>query len=1130
MAQILGFAAPLLPFPYNIAAAVGSALLTPQEVREGPRLEEAPTNPASNGAPLPILIGNGKLEGRPVEAGALREESDTQSAGKGSLFGGPKVKTYSYYRTILYLCGDAAGDHPIDGVQQIYLGGQLEVDLRPENDGPVTNGHSYRVLFGDEDQLADEELIAELGEGKVPAYRGVWGVIFYDLDVTPYGGAIPPCHVVALSNATPSYPKFPVTEPSGVVTLRSFTPDLFRPYVLASGLTAAAGERLAKYDKHSGALLQSANVATDYSPTSSGAQQDCIVLANGDPVLVGTKPPFVEGVVIRLDADSLAEVGRVGSGTSQPSERSLAVQQIPPLPAAPQPIGWHGVFFEGRFSGYTGKVSYLYFPFNGAPLRLGGGTLDNEGIGAIDLAGKVWIPSQGTLTEYLFSIGDGGQFNAVAGATYDYSGDFSACRNITYWPQTNSLALLGSNGKVIVYDIDEAAVVETHQLPAAAVDGNNADWMNWRTTPWVSSRFQGYNGGYALNLLSGEIVSFANSDYGVIASGASDWNNVLFEPETETLWCARESAPNPSQRFRRPRLAGDAVTLKTALDRISEIVFESSGDYDFTAQTQELFGFQVTQPMKAYEAMAPLLAAFGCDVVEIDGTMTGVNRGGALARTLELDDLGASASNDFPEILDFDEIDPDSLPKRMEARFIHAERDYEYGLVPFQITPEEAPSKSAEQYDWPIGFADDETPRTLVLRKLIETRTNARRGKWSTMTCHAALIASDVVAVPDAAGALHRLRIDRIERGMNDVIRMEGVKDLAEVYSLSAEGTVEQANVFTGQALKYRPAVRLLLLDIPLLRPQDDGQIGPYAAVWRRSSAGSFGGAAIQKSPDGGGDTWIEVGTIAGEAAGGFASTALGDTDRPYVFDDDNTLDVTVENGLALENKSDSELLGQWANLIALVPKANSDRAELVQFGTATQLADYTWRLSHLLRGRLGTEQNTGLHAAGDLWVMLTDRNVAPLSQPLAEAGAATLWRAVALGQSVPEFEEIAFTNTGKRLWPYAPYDLAGVRDGSNNLTVSFETRSRTTPAPFLNHPVGEDSESYVMEILGGSPETVLRTVTGSSTSLGYTAAQQTADGLTPGDPVKVRVSQVNATLAGIAGQDGRGYGATATV
>jgi hypothetical protein len=107
---------------------------------------------------------------------------------------------------------------------------------------------------------------------------------------------------------------------------------------------------------------------------------------------------------------------------------------------------------------------------------------------------------------------------------------------------------------------------------------------------------------------------------------------------------------------------------------------------------------------------------------------------------------------------------------------------------------------------------------------------------------------------------------------------------------------------------------------------------------------------------------------------------------------------------------------------------------------------------------------------------------------------------------------------------PFGPSYVAGSRDGSDNLTITWERRSRAIVSPFdLNSsPVLEISENYEIDILDTG--TVVRTIeVSAATTTTYTAAQQTTDGLTPGDPVDLEIYQMSDVV-------GRGNKTEATI
>jgi hypothetical protein len=103
-------------------------------------------------------------------------------------------------------------------------------------------------------------------------------------------------------------------------------------------------------------------------------------------------------------------------------------------------------------------------------------------------------------------------------------------------------------------------------------------------------------------------------------------------------------------------------------------------------------------------------------------------------------------------------------------------------------------------------------------------------------------------------------------------------------------------------------------------------------------------------------------------------------------------------------------------------------------------------------------------------------------------------------------------------LKPVSPNNLRATRDGSNNVTLTWDRRTRYLPryggAGGSYTPLGEDSERYEVDVYAsGAYAAVLRTISSTSETASYTAAQQTADGLTPGNPVFVRVYQLGAAI-----------------
>lgn len=226
------------------------------------------------------------------------------------------------------------------------------------------------------------------------------------------------------------------------------------------------------------------------------------------------------------------------------------------------------------------------------------------------------------------------------------------------------------------------------------------------------------------------------------------------------------------------------------------------------------------------------------------------------------------------------------------------------------------------------------------------------------------------------------------------------------------------------------------------------------------------------------------------------------------VFDRDGFFDVTVISGTPTTAASEL-IVRNGANLVAM-------GKEILHFQNAEDLGDNVFRLSNLLRGRLGTEQQMNSHAANELVYFLTTDTTRRYQGELADISSVRFWKIVGIGQLLESRAAISAVNTGESLKPWAPVRIAGTRDGSNNLTITWVPRSRIGHQRLLvaPPPVGEDTEEYRVEILDSDGD-VVRTFNPATNSQEYTAAEQTTDTFTPGDPILVRIGQVSAAYPG---------------
>ena len=195
---------------------------------------------------------------------------------------------------------------------------------------------------------------------------------------------------------------------------------------------------------------------------------------------------------------------------------------------------------------------------------------------------------------------------------------------------------------------------------------------------------------------------------------------------------------------------------------------------------------------------------------------------------------------------------------------------------------------------------------------------------------------------------------------------------------------------------------------------------------------------------------------------------------------------------------------------------------EIIAYQTATLVAPRTYTLSKLLRGLRDTTAAMSSHSIGDRAVVLNGATPF-VEMPLYAVGSTRYTKAVAASGNIVDVTAVSAVFTGASVRPFAPCHVAGTRDGSNNLTLTWVRRTRALVRMFTTSvvPTLGEAESYEIDVVLAG--VVVRTLTATSPTVAYSAANQTTDGITPGDPVIVRVYQISEMV-------GRGNPAEETV
>lgn len=526
--------------------------------------------------------------------------------------------------------------------------------------------------------------------------------------------------------------------------------------------------------------------------------------------------------------------------------------------------------------------------------------------------------------------------------------------------------------------------------------------------------------------------------------------------------------------------------------------------------TDQVRGYAISGSSNGAGALAPLAMAYHFDVAEHAGQIRCIKRGRSMKGTIPIGQLGGRDPSGTPiEPINFSTQSAVGLPREITVQFADVDLDYQPNAQ--RAFRDRGDVQANEAVQVPLALTADEGRK--IADRLLWSPWTARRGATtSTNDRWIRRGPGDVLGIP-VAGQILPYRLIKVIRGDNGVIEWELQRDDTQVYESNATGTQGHSN---DNPLLLPGETKLSLIDCPILQDNDDNT-GFYWAVTAVNEG--WRGASIRRSVDGG-TTYGHMSDVGIRTRIGTVSSALPSGPTAY-WDDGNTLTVVLDYaGHTLESRDDAAVLA-GANAIWLGP-ATGQGGEVLQFGTATLIAPQTYQLSHLLRGRLGTEANVGTHGSNERMVFLSSATVGRSDFGAGDWNASRLYKPVSHLVSIDDTASQSFTNTGVGKKPYSPVHIAGTRDGSNNLTVTWVRRSRLRSAGLAGPvPLGEVTEAYEVDIVVAS--VVVRTIASTTPTITYTAAQQTTDGITPGNPVTLRVYQISDVA-------GRGFPGNATV
>jgi hypothetical protein len=511
--------------------------------------------------------------------------------------------------------------------------------------------------------------------------------------------------------------------------------------------------------------------------------------------------------------------------------------------------------------------------------------------------------------------------------------------------------------------------------------------------------------------------------------------------------------------------------------------------YDTGALAGMLGGFLIDRVLSAREALQPLQLAFFVDTRESEGLVVFTHRGQSdIAAELAPDDLVESRPG--AALVTLTRAQETDLPSAAKLTFISAAGSYDAAV-------EEARRLAGHSgriavADLPLVL-DAEQAAEMAEVWLFEAWAARERGAFSLPPSWLALEPGDIVSYA-ADGRSRLLRITEIgEHGARE-IEARGIDP--EVYTGSPPAP--RPPPIAPPVLVGQPFV--LFLDLPLLtgsEPPHAGYVSALQSPWpgaiafyRSPETSSFLLKALAVAP-----------AVTGVTLDDLPAGPISRLDRAGAFR------VQLDGGMLASATGLAVLAG--ANIAAI---ENADGEwEVLQFQSAVLTAPSTYRLSLLLRGQAGTEGAMRAPVATGARFVLLDGALARVDMGPDEVGLDYTWRCGPASRNIGDASYLETTHAfrGLGLRPLSPMHIRGVRSGGD-LAVSWVRRTRIGGDTWdsVDVPLAEEVERYEVDILDG-PD-VVRTLSSTTPSLTYTAAEQTADFGAPQSSLDLRVYQTS--------------------
>jgi hypothetical protein len=657
-------------------------------------------------------------------------------------------------------------------------------------------------------------------------------------------------------------------------------------------------------------------------------------------------------------------------------------------------------------------------------------------------------------------------------------------------PSTGSLAICGvMDGKFAIVMQDGS----TFRIYTVEINANTLSFVFVGST--AGSGVYGFNKNGFWKMLGNSIIEQYSPSlelkFSILTNAYIRDNIYAFNNDIISCLKQNSSAEGEHRNYAIKRVE-NLVSLSSIVESetlLSKIL--SPADVVVSDLSDSVFGYRVASAGSIRNGIEPLRGAWPFDVIQDGYKIRYRRRGTASVATIEIGELGLEQ-----QIQESREMDS-QLPRKVIIKHIDYSRDYDPNEQSDQR--ENVDTVNTLSMDLPVVLSPTEAKR--VAQKLLYLYWLERSDfSFVLPPTYQYLQPSDVVTI-DAGYASYEIRISTIKYTQEGKLECIGKPNSVSVYTSIAD---TDGGLNPPVTIPLAGPSQEVLIDAPIIDESMQNAPG-FSAFMSGITSGWPGGSLFVTNDNG--QTWQALQSFVGKGTFGLVSGSLS-ANAGTQIQKGGSIIVSLLSG-SLESITED----QMKNGRNYAAYGSDGRWEIIRFQNATLDANGNYTLDTFIRGDRGTEWATGLHQSGDTFVLMDDPDGAWISQASSSIGVDRGYRSVTAGFNIDSDATANFTYRGVNLETYSPTHGKGERDVSSNLTISWTRRTRVGGEwrSLVDASIGETLESYEVDVMNGS--TIVRTLTSSTQSVIYSAANQTTDFGSPQASVTVRIYQLSSVV-----------------